>query len=337
METKGKRMMVIRFSALGDVAMTLPVIYSLAERYPELDIDIVTRPFFARLFINKPTNVHVTGIDFKNDFKGIKGLLRLLKQLKSLHPDCVADLHNVSRSWIIDCYFRLRGVKVAMVDKMRGSRKRLFRTGEAQPDFIDRYAKVFSRLGFPVELTFNSLFSYKKHKPAFSIMHPAIGIAPFARYYNKIYPADMMQKVIHNLTNAGYNIYLFGGRGEEADTLKEWADKTKGCISLAGSYPLENELVLMGEMDAMISMDSSNQHMASLTGTPVISVWGSTTPSCGFMAYKQDRDNAIYLGLQCQPCSVGGSPECPEGHFNCMRKLDPGIIVNKVKEIVHKS
>ncbi len=113
-------MLIIRFSALGDVAMTVPAIYSLATRYPDLNIDVVTRPFFARLFINAPDNVNVIGVDFNKDYKGVGGTLRLLRRLGKLRPDYVADLHNVLRSWIIDRYFRLRGVKVVMVDKMRG-------------------------------------------------------------------------------------------------------------------------------------------------------------------------------------------------------------------------
>ena len=213
-------MLIIRFSALGDVAMTVPAIYSLATRYPDLNIDVVTRPFFARLFINAPDNVNVIGVDFNKDYKGVGGTLRLLRRLGKLRPDYVADLHNVLRSWIIDRYFRLRGVKVVMVDKMRGKRSELFRTGQPQPSFIDRYAKVFAELGYPVSLTFKSL--YQNHSPAlpFEPKHPAIGVAPFARYSNKTYPESQMREVISKLTAGGYNVYLFGGRGAEATRLK---------------------------------------------------------------------------------------------------------------------
>lgn len=122
MKETAKRMLIIRLSALGDVAMTIPAIYSLAVRYPDLKIDVVTRPFFARLFLNAPSNVNVIGVDFKKDYKGFRGTLRLLRQLSALKPDYVADLHNVLRSWIIDNWFRLHGKKVVMVDKLRDKR-----------------------------------------------------------------------------------------------------------------------------------------------------------------------------------------------------------------------
>ncbi len=336
MEKRDKqRMLIIRLSALGDVAMTIPAIYSLARQYPELDIDVLTRPFFGRLFINKPDNVNIIAADFKGEYKGVRGTLRLLRRLGRLRPDYVADLHNVLRAWIIDNYFRIRGTRVEMVDKMRADRGELFKTGRPQQPFVERYADVFRRLGYPIKLDFESLFD--KEKPGgipFNPQHPAIGIAPFARYYNKTYPAEIMQQLIDMLIADGYNLYLFGGRGEEAEKLDNWAKERENCHSLAGKYALENEIALMGAMDAMISMDSSNQHMAALAGTPVISIWGSTTPACGFLAYRQNSGNAISLGLSCQPCSVGGASECPKGHFDCMRKLSPEVIAKKVREIV---
>ena len=329
-----KRMLIIRLSALGDVAMTIPAIYSLAERYPRLHIDVVTRPFFARLFINRPANVNLVGIDFKGEFKGVAGTLKLLRRLSALHPDCVADLHNVSRSWIIDTYFRLCGIKVAMVDKMRSRRKRLFKTGEPQPSFIERYTDVFAKLGYPVDLTFENL--YTDSRPSLPLIpeSPAIGVAPFARYFNKTYPGAQMREVIDSLTQEGYNVYLFGGRGTEAEELEKWATDNDKVTSLAGKYPLEEEIALMGTMGAMVSMDSSNQHMAALAGTKVISIWGSTTPACGFMPYDQPRDRSLCLNLPCQPCTVGGSPECPKGHFDCMRRLSPEMVVGKIKQVV---
>ena len=334
MAKDAKRMLIIRLSALGDVAMTVPVIYSLARRYPDLHIDVVTRPFFSRLFINKPENVNVIGIDFKGEYKGLRGTLKLLRRLAELRPDYVADFHNVLRSWVIDRYFRLRGCRVEMVDKMRSKRKELFRTGDEQPSFISRYADVLERLGYTTPLTFKSLYEDSPGVTPFVTTHPAIGIAPFARYYSKTYPADKMREVIRQLTDEGYNVYLFGGRGAEAEELKQWAEGNDRCHSVAGAYTLEEEIALMGAMDAMVSMDSSNQHMAALAGTEVISIWGGTTPACGFMAYGQKITNAVYLGIPCQPCSVGGTPECPKGHFKCMTQLSPETVIKKIKEVV---
>ncbi len=329
-----KRMLVIRFSALGDVAMTVPAIYSLAAKHPELHIDVVTRPFFSRLFINPPSNVTIHGVDFKNEYNGVCGTLKLLKKLGELKPDCVADLHNVLRSWIIDLYFKIKGVKVIMVDKLRSARKDVLKHKVPQPDFIDRYVNVFHRLGYPVELTFKSLFDECEPAAPTEINHPAIGIAPFARYYNKTYPQSLMKEAAAALAAEGYNVYLFGGRGKEAEELAHWQAISDKCLSLAGRFSLEEELALMSKMDLMISMDSANQHMAALSGSKVLSIWGSTTPECGFLGYRQNDTDTLCLHLDCQPCTVAGSPECPLGHLNCLNNIPPRMIVDKVKSLI---
>ncbi|MCM1292554.1 MAG: glycosyltransferase family 9 protein [Bacteroides sp.] len=325
-----KRMLVIRFSALGDVAMTIPAIYSLARRYPNLRIDVVTRPFFAKLFINRPDNIDIIEADFKTTYRGARGMMRLMCRLSKLRPNCVADLHNVLRSWTIDTWMKLHGVKVAMVDKNRRSRRKLFTDKIAQRNFVDRYTDVFERLGYPVELTFRSLYQEVPAAPPVDVPEGSIGIAPFARYYNKTYPPEMMHRVVELLCKRGYHVWLFGGRGREEEELASWADDIKGCRSVAGKYSIDLELAMMSRMKVMVSMDSANQHLASLAGTPVLSIWGSTTPACGFLGYGQSQLNAIVKGLPCQPCTVAGSPTCPLGHLDCLCSIEPQLIVQRI-------
>ncbi len=333
---KGKRLLIIRLSALGDVAMTIPAIYSLAVQYPDLRIDVLTRPFFAQLFINPPSNVQILEADLKGEHKGVGGMVRLLGKLDACRFDGVADLHNVLRSWVIDAFFRLKGKKVVMVDKQRGGRKQALTRKSRQPNFIDRYAGVFAALGYPIDFSFRSLFSGSCPSLPVSIQHPAIGIAPFARYMNKTYPLPKMQQVVSGLIEEGFHVYLFGGRGQEAEVLGRWQQDHENCISFAGKYTLVDELAIMNHMEVMITMDSANQHMAALVETNVLSVWGSTTPACGFLGYRQDEGNALYLDLPCQPCSIAGGETCPLGHLNCMNQLAPVTLVRKVKQLIEQ-
>ena len=322
--------LITRFSALGDVAMTIPAIYSLARQYPELKVTVATRPFFARLFINRPANVEVFPVDYKTEYKGVRGTLRLLRRLHRLRPTHLADLHNVTRSWVIDASFLMSGVRRRMVNKNRGARKELFSKKVAQRNYIDRYADVFARLGFPVSLTFTSIFDGQPAPSPLEPRHPAVGVAPFARYYNKAYPVELMREVVDKLAAKGVNVYLFGGRGQEADELVLWANDNPRIHNVAGRFQLEEELALMSQLDVMVSMDSANQHLAALAGTPVITLWGSTTPACGFMAYRQKESDAIVSNLPCQPCSVAGGPVCPLGHFDCMVEIRPQTVVDRI-------
>lgn len=323
-----KRLVALRFSALGDVAMTVPVIYAVARQHPEVEICMVTRPFFGRLFINPPENVRVIAFDVSKEYKGLRGILKMVGQLRELRPDYVADLHDVGRTWIMTRLLGLSGARTASVDKNRRSRRRVMHGGPAQRNYIDRYFDVFRNLGFDAEPDFTSVFGPELPATPIEIKHPAVGIAPFARYLTKTFPPDRMRRVAETLASRGINVYLFGGRGYEAETLAHWQGKQ--ITSVAGRYGIEEELALMARLDTMISMDSANQHLASLTGTRVVSVWGGTTPACGFMAYGQKASDAVCLNLPCQPCSVAGSPTCPLGTLACMDDLPPENIIDKI-------
>lgn len=327
--------LILRFSALGDVAMTLPVIYSIARAYPRVRFTVATREFFAKLFINPPENIEVLGLDMKGRYQGLSGIMQLCMRLSQLKPTAVADLHNVARTWVIDTYFRLRGVRTVMVDKMRFSRRRMLRDKVRQKPFVERYAEVFARLGYPAELAFSPVFTGNGAVPPVDVRHPAVGIAPFARYYNKTYPPERMRQVAEILCHKGINVYLFGARGKETDELRQWAGEIRGCETMAGRFTLPEEISVMSGMDLMVSMDSANQHLAALTGTKVLTIWGSTTPACGFTAYgNADPSSAVCLDLDCQPCTVAGSPTCPRGHLDCMCMIEPQSVVSRIESMI---
>lgn len=337
---KKRNILIIRTSAMGDVAMCIPVIYSFATRYPEIEIKVLTQPFFSRLFVNAPTNISFILADWKGKHKGIRGIYRIFKELQMCPIDCIADLHNVLRSWIIDAYFLLKGIPVRMVDKERNRRKELVCSENekvGQQNYAQRFADVFSRLQLPVTKDFTSLFSMEElnntHLP---ILQPNdgnyfIGIAPFARYQTKTYPLPLMEKVVRYLSDKGYHLFLFGSKGKEQVILKTWEQKYKSCIALPGLLTLREELLLMAHMDVMLTMDSANMHLASLVDTPVVSIWGSTTPACGFMGWKQSEDNAICQHLPCQPCSISGREKCPLQHFSCMWSISPKDICHRIE------
>ena len=90
----------------------------------------------------------------------------------------------------------------------------------------------------------------------------------------------------------------------------------------------------MSWLDAMVSMDSANMHLASLVHTPVVSIWGPTHPYCGFSGWHQSPDLAVQLDISCRPCSVFGNKECYIGDFRCMRSISPQMIIDKVTKLI---
>lgn len=338
MSRRVTHILAVRLSALGDVAMCIPAVYSFARQYPQCRVSVLTRPQFAGLFVNRPGNISIVGADVKGRYKGFYGLIRLLLDLRKQRFDAVADLHNVLRSWLIDSFFIAHGVRVAMVDKGRRDRRRILSheyKGESV-NFTERYARVFARMGFPVRIDFKSVYGDVPPQTPIRIPDFSVGIAPFARYFTKTYPVEMMRIVAAGLARRGYMVYLFGGGSREKEVLERWDRELGNCVSLAGRYTLEQEMAIMSRLRLMITMDSANQHIASLAGVEVITVWGGTTPSCGFIGHNQSIGNALCLGLPCQPCSIAGGKTCRYGGLECLRHIDPQTIIEKTERLIHK-
>ena len=146
-----------------------------------------------------------------------------------------------------------------------------------------------------------------------------------------------MQQVIEMLTRQypKARIMLFG-RGEmEEKQFDEWCKLYPQCIFVGRILEsMHQELILMSHLNVMISMDSANMHLASLTGIPVISIWGATHPFAGFMGWNQSTDNVIQTDLECRPCSIFGQKTCRRGDYACLNLIRPETIVEKTNTLL---
>ena len=321
--------LVIRLSALGDVAMAIPAIYDTARAYPQDAFYVLTSGLCSHLFAERPQNVHLLAVGRPLRTK------KLIRTVRSIPVDMVADLHNVLRSWIIDVFFLMHGKRVSMLRKHRFERQAILRGGLVAQPFTERYYDVFRRLDRPCQPRFKGIFP---HAPKLPEDFPKkdnrerwVGIAPFARYDSKVYPEDQMREVVRMLlATENVRVFLFGSKGKEADVLASWlGDASRGMV-VAGRYNLSQELSLMAHLDVMLTMDSANMHMASLVSTRVVSLWGGTTPDCGFTGFGQQPADCLCVHLCCQPCSIAGTKNCKKGTLACMYAINPKEIVMKL-------
>lgn len=341
------RILIIRFSAIGDVAMTIPVICSLAVQYPQHEITVLSRAVLQPLFQGLPGNVRFVGADLNGHHRGIGGLNRLYAELKAMHFDFVADFHGVLRARFLRSRFWLAGVRVASISKGRAGKQKLVRRRhkvlEMQESSFHRYADVLAQLGLPVSLNFTSI--YGEGKGDFSQIASVagskgalkwIGFAPFAKHGGKIYPLELQAQVVaHFASDPTVKVFLFGGGKEEQEVFDGWLLNYPSIVSMIGKLNMSTELNLMSHLDVMLSMDSANMHLASLVNTPVVSVWGATHPYAGFMGWNQPPENAVQrLDLSCRPCSVYGQKPCFRGDYACLRGIKPEVVIEKIKEII---
>jgi ADP-heptose:LPS heptosyltransferase len=340
-----RHLLVFRFSALGDVAMTVPVIRLLLQQYPGLRITFVSSGFHQPLF-NNIDRLEFVAADLKGKHKGVTGLYRLYKELKRQYRfDAVADLHNVLRTQVLRKFFLFSSTPIAVIDKGRAEKKALTRKENKAlkqlPSTFQRYAEVFEQLGFPVQLDHRlaslpvSINDDNKFAELKQQGYKIIGIAPFAQHAEKMYPVEKMKELIRLLlkeTNA--KIFLFGGGKEETVMLQEWEKELPGVESIAGKMNFHKELEYISQLDVMLSMDSANMHLASLYDVAVVSIWGATHPFAGFYGWKQDVNNAAQIDLFCRPCSVFGNKTCYRGDLACMNELTPEIIYQKILHVL---
>ena len=295
---------------MGDVAMTVPVVYSLAKQYPDVRITMLSKGFARPFFDGLAPNIEFVAADLKGCHKGIKGLNRLFKELTSKDITAVADMHDV------------------------------------QASSFNNYAEVLDKLGYPVHTEFTSVFpsgrgditllpDYLQSKQP---KEQWIGIAPFAAHEGKIYPTRLMERVVKLLLERHENcrIFLFGGGASEKAVFNDWCQRYERCVSVPDSVKgMKQEMILMSHLDVMTSMDSGNMHIASLTGTPVVSIWGATHPFAGFMGWGQSIANAVQIDLPCRPCSIYGNKPCIRKDYPCMKNIPPELIVERIEAVLN--
>ncbi|NOT37091.1 MAG: glycosyltransferase family 9 protein [Saprospiraceae bacterium] len=344
------RILIIRFSALGDVVLIIPVIRELLRNNPKAQIFILTNSRFSPVFQNLE-NVHVLPFNAKRDFAGIIGLFMLFLKLNEYKFDSIIDLHKSLRSRILSFFFTIKGYKVFSIDKGRSMKKKLLGklTSTTNPleHTTERYRKVFLNAGYKLQnLISDSLFSgivisesekiNISEKVNYYQSNKKIGLAPFSQNKLKELPFRKINELVKCLLNSRDTfIFLFGYGESEMEQMKLIQELDSKRIFISSElFNFREELALMSTLSTMITMDSANMHMAELCGcSNVISVWGPTHSAIGFSPFISGIKNIIEIPvdkLSCRPCSVFGNKPCHRGDHACMERIEVKSILEKI-------
>ena len=325
--------LVIRLSALGDVAIMAPLVERYASANPDLRFTIAGPPLLQPLFEGM-ANVEYLGLKKKQSF------IKIYQVLNAVGADTVIDLHKVNRvgfaltllrlRHLFDFHFRLCALRKGKLSRW------LFlhhlKTTPRKPQY-QRYDDVFRRAG----LKRGGLALCNDTDRTLPTTHcplpTKIGVAPFAQHAGKIWPEERTEALVCMLSERGHEVVLFGSK-DEAPVLERWARHYRGVSSMAGRLPFAEELEVIRGLSLMVSMDSANMHFASAVGVPVVSIWGATHPDFGFYGFGQDRANALCADLPCQPCSAYGSKPCRYGDRRCMAAITPEMVLEKIEAML---
>ena len=352
---------IIRLSALGDIAISAPLVREYALKNPNVRFTMVSHGFTEPLFAGI-NNLHFFPVNVKKEGT-VKGLWRIAGQLAKLNPTIVADLHSVIGSRLLKSFLWLRGIPFKTINKNRKARRALV---NHLPDkelavlkpVCQLYEDVLVKCGLE-NLSFASIEPNDKIRAEIKARRAAyltelcsrrgelqnetltgyikmpgfkIGIAPFAKHAGKRWPGKFVEQVIYDLSkDPNTKVFLFGGIEEER-VLMGWEQKYQNTFTCAGKFKFAEELLMMNELDVMLSMDSANMHLASFVGTKVVSVWGATHPAAGFYGWMQDPYNALQADMPCRPCSIYGNKPCKFGDFRCLSAVTPEVVEGKILE-----
>lgn len=338
-QSKPRHLLIIRLSAMGDVAMTTPIVRALMKSNPGLRVTFLTRPMF-RPFFRDIEGLEFVDVDLKQRHKGFAGLLQLVMDIRELGVTDVADMHDVLRTKFIRTLLIMGGCRAAIIKKGRVEKKMLTRKFRKVltplKTSIERYGDVLRELGYV----------FDDPQPAKHIKKPVpvevtefvgkktgswIGVAPFAQHRGKIYPTLQTDQLIDLLSHHYDRVFIFGGGRYEKEFAEFVQERYESVFSVIGRIGLDKELDLMSNLEVMVTMDSSSMHMASLMGVRVVSVWGATHPCAGFYGYGQDPADAVQIDMPCRPCSIYGNKPCIFKDYRCLGEITPQMIFDRIK------
>lgn len=311
------KILVIRFSSIGDVVLTTPVVRCLAQQLPGAEIHFITKKAFLPVLEGNPYIHRIITIG--------SSVKEQLADLKAEQYDVVIDLHRNVRTlrlkWALgrkSYAFPKKNVAKWMLTNWKIDRM-------PNVHVVDRYFEAVRALGvqndgLPCDLFLNE--SDAVELPAEIASGKFIVVAMGAQFATKQLPVPLMKSI---LSEVNVPIVLLGGPtdNERAEALKSEL-KSLNLIDFCGKLSLRQSAYVLSRASALLTGDTGLMHIATAFRVPVISVWGNTVPAFGMYPYAQPELYSIHevTGLSCRPCSKIGYQTCPKKHFNCMQLQD---------------
>jgi lipopolysaccharide heptosyltransferase II len=319
-----KKLLIIRLSSLGDILLTTPLLRTLKEKYPAIEIDFILKGQFKDVLIQNPD---INKLFIYNEEKTVFSLL--IKEMKNREYDLIIDLQNNLRSKKIADRFKVKKLKFNKrdLDKFLLVNFKINRLRKAG-SIPERYASTFDK--FHLDNEGLDLFTNKKSSDLFVKNKKYIGLCPGARHFTKMWPKEYYIRLGNLLMKENYNISLLGGK-EDKEICKEISTQIPDSINLSNNDDILQTAADMKKCDAIVCNDSGLMHAACAVKIPVLTFFGSTVKEFGFVPYKNKNTILENNSLPCRPCSHIGKSYCPKSHFKCMLEITPDAAFNKLK------
>jgi heptosyltransferase-2 len=322
------KILVIRFSSIGDIVLTFPILRCIKEQIPNCEIHVATKKPFSDLI---GASGSVNQCHLLNE-----SLFELMNRLKAEKFDAVIDLHNNLRSRVLCAYL---GVKKTYHFRKLNFLKWMFVQFKINrlPELhvVDRYFEAVSKIGVSNDGKNNQFILEKELdiKNEFNLESGNyISVAIGAKLETKQIPLEKLKAIVSKIE---LPVVLVGGKDDilKANQLIRLLPE-KQIVNVCGKYSILESASILKKSKLLLTGDTGLMHIASCFGIPIFIIWGNTTPSFGMSAYNPERKSFIHnfevKNLSCRPCSKIGFEQCPKGHFNCMIQQDSNTISAKI-------
>ena len=321
-----KKILIIRFSSIGDIVLTTPVIRCLKTQLPDAEIHYLTKkqnhsllqenPFLTRTWL------------YENNFK------ELLPQLKAEQFDFVVDLHKNLRSLYVLFHLQKPSGTFQKLNLKKWMMVNLKIDRLPRIHIVDRYFAAVRSLGIANDRKGLDYFIPSGDEVDLSLLpetfrHGFIACVIGGKHLTKILPEDKVAEICHKISRP---VVLLGGKEdvERGSRIEQLAGSS--VFNACGRFSINQSASLIRQADKVITNDTGLMHIAAAFGKNILSVWGNTIPEFGMYPYLEGKENAVsgifeVKGLSCRPCSKIGFEKCPKGHFRCMKEQDTEAMI----------
>ncbi len=320
------KFLVIRFSSIGDIVLTSPVVRRLKQQVENAEIHFVTKKKNACLVRSNPYVDKVHLLD--------ENLADLIAELEYENFDYIIDLHQNIRSNRLKQRLKSPSFAFTKLNFEKWLMVQLKVNRLPQKHIVDRYLETVSVFdlkddgkGLDFFIPEKEKFSSQDLPESFQSGYVAFVIA--GTYFTKKLPAVKVSEICRNIP---FPVILLGGKGESAEGERILSESKGNVLNFAGKISLNQSASLVKNARVVLTNDTGLMHIAAAFEKKILSFWGNTIPGFGMYPYKADSSSVQIEveGLKCRPCSKIGYQKCPKKHFKCMNEISTEKAVNWV-------
>jgi len=320
------KFLIIRFSSIGDIVLTSPVVRCLKTQFPEAEVHFLTKKRNADLLEANPYIDKIQLFDHS--------LSDVIQTLKTENYDYIIDLHNNLRSLAVKLRLKVKSYSFNKLNFRKVLLTKLKLDMMPEGHIVDRNLGTLRQ--FNIQNDGKGLEYFIPNEDKFSIselpdnyLDGYVALVLAGTYTTKRLPVEKVKKLI---SESSIPFVLLGGKSERilAASILEW--NTGNVIDFTGKLRINQSASLVKNARLVISNDTGLMHIAAAFHKKILSVWGNTSPELGMYPYLPGEGSEILevKGLSCRPCSKLGYSECPKKHFRCMNDIPEDRIIDWV-------